>query len=291
MTDDAWLSIGEVERETGIARDTLRVWERRYGFPDPGRDPAGDRIYSQQQLQRLQLIRRLLNRGMRPGKVVPLSQAQLQALDGESTSESPATNHALSPLLEAILAQDAQGLIKGLEEAQAKHGLRYLVIDLIAPLLAAIGEAWATGRLEIFEEHFASRELSRFLDSAVRSLPQPASKPQYLLATLQGEPHGFGLLMVEALLRDQGQATTNLGPDLPMTQIISAAKRIQPKIVILSFSGNYPYSGIRRDLTELAQQLPEGMEIWVGGEGVRKLRKRIPGVKVMGSLRDLCVVG
>ena len=32
------LSIAAVERDTGLSKDTLRVWERRYGFPSPGRD-------------------------------------------------------------------------------------------------------------------------------------------------------------------------------------------------------------------------------------------------------------
>lgn len=287
MTDELWLTIGEVERDTGIARDTLRVWERRYGFPNPERNEGGDRIYSSEQVRRLQLIRRLLNRGMRPGKVVALSEPELLRLDDESARQADPGGDALRPLLDAVAAHDAQGLSELLERARATHGLRHVVIEIIAPLLGAIGEAWASGRLEIFEEHFASRELSRFLDTAIRGLPNPESKPEFLLATMQGEPHGFGLLMVEALLRDQAHATANLGPDLPMAQIVGAARRIKPKVVVLSFSGNYPYATIRRDLIELAGQLPDGVEVWVGGEGAAKLRKRINGVRLMGSLRDI----
>ena len=54
-------SIGMVERDTGIGRDTLRVWERRYGFPEPLRNDKGERIYNEQQLRRLQRIRRASN--------------------------------------------------------------------------------------------------------------------------------------------------------------------------------------------------------------------------------------
>ena len=60
-----------VERDTGIGRDTLRVWERRYGFPRPVRNAKGERSYPEDPLRRLQRPRRLLDRGMRPGKLLP----------------------------------------------------------------------------------------------------------------------------------------------------------------------------------------------------------------------------
>ena len=65
-------AIADVARETGLQKDTLRVWERRYGFPVPSRDAAGERRYGPDQLQRLHLIKRLLDAGCRPGGVVPL---------------------------------------------------------------------------------------------------------------------------------------------------------------------------------------------------------------------------
>ena len=68
------LSIGVVERDTGIGRDTLRVWERRYGFPEPVRNEKGERKYSEMQLRRLQRTRRLLDRVLRPGKLLSLGE-------------------------------------------------------------------------------------------------------------------------------------------------------------------------------------------------------------------------
>lgn len=43
------LPISVVERETGIPKDLLRMWERRYGFPEPARDAQGDRVYPREQ--------------------------------------------------------------------------------------------------------------------------------------------------------------------------------------------------------------------------------------------------
>ena len=77
-------SIAEVERDTGLGKDTLRVWERRYGFPVPSRDAFGERAYPPDQVQRLRLIKRLLDAGHRPGKVVSLSEPELAALMREA---------------------------------------------------------------------------------------------------------------------------------------------------------------------------------------------------------------
>lgn len=88
------LPIGTVERETGLSKDVLRVWEHRYGFPRPERDSNGDRAYPAQQVRRLQLIRRLMDAGHRPGKIVRLPETRLRQLLGngpeaDSEQETP----------------------------------------------------------------------------------------------------------------------------------------------------------------------------------------------------------
>lgn len=81
-------SIGAVERDTGIGRDTLRVWECRYGFPEPIRNDKGERIYTESQLRRLQRVRRLLDQEFRPGKLLPLSEDALDQLEARLQPES-----------------------------------------------------------------------------------------------------------------------------------------------------------------------------------------------------------
>lgn len=54
-------AIGTLERDTGSGRDTLGIWERRYGFPTPEGNAKGKRGYSGAPILRLQAIRRLLD--------------------------------------------------------------------------------------------------------------------------------------------------------------------------------------------------------------------------------------
>ena len=74
------LTIGAVARATGLSADTIRVWQKRYGFPVPQRRPSGHRVYSLAEVRRLRWISEALARGHRPGQVVALSEARLDAL-------------------------------------------------------------------------------------------------------------------------------------------------------------------------------------------------------------------
>ena len=76
----AMAGISAVERDTGISKDKLRIWERRYGFPTPLRDDNGERVYPLAQVQRLRMIKRLMDAGHRPGRVVVASVQVLAAL-------------------------------------------------------------------------------------------------------------------------------------------------------------------------------------------------------------------
>ena len=73
-------NIAAVERETGLSKDVLRVWERRYGFPAPSRDDHGERIYPAEQVERLRLVKRLMDAGHRPGKLLATPTEELNAL-------------------------------------------------------------------------------------------------------------------------------------------------------------------------------------------------------------------
>ena len=108
VENEGHYSIGVVERDTGIGRDTLRVWERRYGFPEPVRNDKGERIYSESQLRRLQRVRRLLDQGLRPGKLLRLSEEALDSLEAEfRPGDSQQQDESVAALVEAICSTDA----------------------------------------------------------------------------------------------------------------------------------------------------------------------------------------
>lgn len=69
--------IGAVARLTGISPDTLRIWERRYDIVEPERTPKGGRLYSQQDVTRLTMIKTLVDQGHAISTVANLSAEEL----------------------------------------------------------------------------------------------------------------------------------------------------------------------------------------------------------------------
>jgi MerR family transcriptional regulator, light-induced transcriptional regulator len=290
------LSIAAVERDTGLSKDTLRVWERRYGFPTPERDVMGERSYPFGQVERLRTIKRLLDAGHRPGRVVAMAPQDLDLL--AATIGVPAASRAadaalpaaqdLAALLEALGRNDVEGLRQLLARALSRVGLGHFVLDLVAPLNVQVGEAWMQGRLEIFQEHLYTESVQVVLRNALHHLPPSgAGRPRVLLATVSGEPHGLGLLMAEAVLALEGCRCVSLGVQTPGWDIVRAANALDSQVVALSYTGCTNPNGVIDGLTELRAKLPPAVELWAGGSAPVLQRRAIAGVRVIPTLRQV----
>ncbi len=234
------LSIAAVERDTGLSKDTLRVWERRYGFPNPERDHFGERIYSIDQVDRLRAIRRLMDIGYRPGKIIGLSLEDLQALAESVSQPAPIASEDqaadLDQLMNVLKSHEIEDLRRQLSQRVLRLGLARFVSELVAPLTEKVGDTWARGQLEIYEEHLFTESMQVVLRNAISTIPQPGSRPRVLLTTFPSEPHGMGLLMVEALLALEGCRCFSLGVQTPVWDIVLAAQAQDIDLVVLSFS-------------------------------------------------------
>lgn len=289
------LSITAVERETGIGKDTLRVWEKRYGFPNPLRDLADDRRYPMEQVQRLKNIRRLLDAGYRPGKVVGLGDQDIQILLDKINNLSR-TNVAavadgddLEHWLRCIETHQSMQLREELQRSLMRNGLTAFVHGVVAPLTTAVGEAWAQGRFEVFEEHLYTEVITNVLRSNLEALRQMRGQdtPKVLLTTVPQELHGLGLLMVEALLTLEGCACISLGTQTPLGDIVQAAAAYQADVVALSFTNVLSSSNVHSCLRDLRKALPASMEMWVGGSSMSLYQRPLEGVVASQDLRAL----
>jgi MerR family transcriptional regulator, light-induced transcriptional regulator len=290
------MSIAAVERDTGIGKDTLRVWERRYGFPTPGRDANDERTYPMVQVEKLRVIKRLMDQGHRPGRIVAQSMDALQHLSrGEATLQSSQSMGAvperedLMAYITLLQAQDHEGVRRELLKVLSKDGLQSFVTDLVAPLTALVGEAWAHGDLAVHEEHLYTECVSTLMRQAIAAIPKPANggEPAVLLTTFPQEAHGLGLLMVESLLSLQGCRCVSLGTQTPVRDIAQAAIAHRADVVALSFSLNMNPNHVVDGLTELNALLPSTVEVWAGGSAPALRRRQIERVSVLHSLASI----
>jgi len=280
-------TIAAVERDVGLSKDVLRVWERRYGFPAPERDSKGERLYSAEQVARLRLIKRYMDQGHRPGRLLTTPMEELEALAAAGADADPSapSGHAspeLDALIELIRNHEATAYLQSLQQQLARQGLRSFVQDAVAPMAAHVGFAWQEGRLQVFEEHLFTELTTRVLRHAIAAVPG-GREPRVLLTTLPNEPHALGLLMVEAVLSLEGAQCISLGTQMPLSDIAQASVAHRADVVALSFSSAFPARQIPALLLQLRAAMPPGCQLWAGGAAVRKLTPP-PGVTVFATL-------
>ena len=282
-------NIAAVERDTGLSKDVLRMWERRYGFPVPERDANGERLYPAAQVERLRLIKRLMDQGHRPGKLIAAPEEELAALAPRRPRETAAplpkaAGDSLDELIEYIRRHDGPGFQQAMQQRLVRQGLQAFVQDTVAPLTRRVGEAWEEGNIEVFEEHLFTELTKRLLRQTIATLPAGPG-PRVLLTTVPEEQHVLGLLMVEALLALEGAECIPLGTQMPLLDIGRAAEAHAADIVALSFSIAFPQRQIGGLVQHLRQILPPTVALWVGGGGIRRLAAQ-PGVALLPQLPD-----
>ena len=286
MSTATQLSIAEIERETGISRDTLRAWERRYGFPTPLRNQRSERVYDTGQLDRLRLLKQLIDSGMRPGKLIKLDDKQLRQLTFQQQDASSVPDE-VEVLLEALTSSSRCPLFPQLESLLRHYGLRKFMIDVVAPMNRAVGEAWFAGRIGVLEEHHYTEEVRRVLTTAWSSLPRGKGNPRVLLTTMPGEQHSLGLLMVACMLCLEGAEVLSLGMQTPLEEIVRGAVESQSRVVGVSCSEYMGRRTIAGQLVRLRKLLPERITIWAGGSGVSTIRFLPENIRLFTDLRQI----
>ena len=235
-----------VLKETGIAADTLRAWERRYGLPMPKRSGGGHRLYSQRDIETIKWLTARQADGLTISRAVgmyndmlasgtdPLAESSASAgLTPQDLSARPANLDALrGKWLDACRAYDEAGAEQICNQAFALYSVETVVLDLLQRGLHEMGEMWYRGEASVQQEHFASGLAMRRLEALIAASPAPTRKETILLACPPDEWHTFPLVMLNLILRRRGWNTAFLGANTPLERVEETAKAIQPALIV-----------------------------------------------------------
>jgi methanogenic corrinoid protein MtbC1 len=282
-------NIRSVVERTGIAAETIRAWERRYGYPDPYRSPNGYRLYTEDEIATLIWLKRQTESGMSIGQSIHLLEALRSrgqeptlALDLLPLSHAPAEDPvALRDELYSCLVSLHEGeSVELLSRTFTGLPVRSALLQVIEPVLVRIGLAWHNGEIPVAIEHFASNLCRAHLIHAMESLSAPKRKGRIISACAPGELHEIGMLMVSFLLREAGWNVTYLGSDLSLERLHEALSELMPDLVLFSASSSES-AGNLVDLTGVLNRMDDPRPlIGLGGKAFLEnlsLANRIPG--------------
>lgn len=263
--------ISAAAKLTGIPLDTLRAWERRYLAVVPGRSARG-RIYSEEQIKRLILLRQAVEQGHSIGQIAGIKDGGLRDLLEAGTSlstperaKSANEGEILAPVLQAIARYDYVAADREINRlAAAMASPRDFVHEAALPLMRTIGERWHEGKCSIAQEHMLSHLLSALLASMVRTYSPSHPPARVLFATPQNERHAFPNLAAAMLTAVGGLGVLYLGTDLPAADIVLAARKSGADVVLLSLYTK-PVPDTWRELAHVARRTPHTVSLWLGG--------------------------
>ena len=289
MLSNTFFLPSEIERETGFGKEQLRKWRQRFGFPPKESNVEGKIAYSNQTVEQLHLIRRLLEAGFRPAQVVGKTVLELQKLKLELGLNAVvyAPDESIITLIEYIKLNDLKGFSSLLVKKRGKQTMLDFVQNTITPLMIGIGDAWRRDEIDIHHEHLCSAHIERYLHAEILRLRPRDGLPVILLALPPGEHHLLGLLMAEAVLAEEGAVTINIGSGIPLINLKLAAISCKADVVALSFSFAHPSKDILPTILHFRRLLPPEIQIWVGGAGISVIRKKPKGVDFFYDFKDV----
>lgn len=290
------ISIGIAARRTGLSTHVIRAWERRYEVVKPRRTEGGARLYSHEDVLRLQLLRRLTEQGHAIGQIADLPTDQLVALLREDEIETAVEKIDVSPTmagrflaetLEAAQSLDGPRIHQTLMRAVVALNSTEFVHQLALPLLARIGDLWATEAICTVHEHVLSVNLRRVLAWMINSVPPGENAPVFMCTTPTHQRHELGAMLAGIAASEEHWRVTYPGADLPAADIALGARASGASVVALSIVYVRDKAALREEVKKIRSLLPEGVVLIAGGPGTRNAALEKSGAIVLETFEEL----
>lgn len=285
-----------VSRQTGLKPHLIRAWEERYGAVHPERAPSNQRLYSDADIRRLELLKTAVDHGHAISAVAPLSDSDLQELvargatrqvqegDAAPVAAAPAAPspaaaaQKLDAAIEHIRRLDVRGLETVLSAAAVAMPRQAFLGKIVLPLFRRIGNLWQAGELKIVNEHMASVTIRAMLWDMLRTVETAAAAPCIVVGTPAGHRHEFGALAAALTAAEAGWQAHYFGPDLPSEELAYAAHKLEARAICLSLCHQLDDRTLPIELTRLRRAVGPDMPVLVGGPGAETAHEAVRAV-------------
>lgn len=270
-----------VARRTGLTADVIRVWERRYSVVNPKRATNRRRLYSDEDVEKLNLLRRAISVGRRIGDVATLSIQELQDLVNTDESaaaripvakieQRPSTGSVMEyfdDCLDAINRLDSQDIYRSLSDASKSLGIIFLLEDLLRPLVSHIQDECRRGALRDTHYAIAIYSIRGFLSSLVMNEPYVESEYKLICASPAGQVSDIAALRLAAASKSNGWQAIFLGMYGSVDEIIYTQRISNAQLIAIGITRPADDPLLPNQLRRLRNQLDNSIEIAITGSG------------------------
>ena len=293
-------SISAAANRSGLSPHVIRIWERRYKAVEPLRSEGNRRLYSEQDITRLSILKKLTLTGQSIAQLATLPTVELNSfLLAESSQKNSLTSlvkpnehqEIITQCLEAIQKLNHVALNDILKENRINLGQIALLEKIIVPVMQKVGEEWSEGNTRIYEEHMASVIIRTHLGQILNDMQPQGAAQNAITAAPIGQEHELGALSAGIIAASQGWRVLHLGANLPPEEIAGVIKATEANLLMLSLTSTSIIPRTREGINEIINLLPDNINIFLGGRLLPeitnnlKLRKEIKLINDLTSLR------
>ena len=275
--------IHRVAKLTGLSKDVIRVWERRYGIVKPSRSSNRYREYSDEEVALLRFVKAQMEQGATIGGLAAEGHdaliARMRVATPVSLEEEKPHDRLLEDLIGSLDPLDKAGFERKLNGAVAVIPFEEALHRILLPLQRRIGELWHEGRLNVAVEHYVTKLIQQKLFSVMNQLPVNEFGPRVLIACPAGETHEIGAQTVAYLAATKGCQVYYLGPNLPASDLMTFCERIKPDLVLLSLTDTKPETATLQQIKDL-EPLASSWPVIMGGQGARAMEHLLRDTRI-----------
>ena len=287
--------IGIVSLRTGLSTHVIRVWEKRYSAVTPGRSGGNQRLYSDDDIARLLLLKKGIAAGRGIGNIAELPDDEIRLLiredshpfsertaepGGRAAADPDEGRRLIGDAIDSVRELDARRFRAALDNSGRTFGMNEFIDRFLPLFLRETGARWHDGSLRIFHEHFATGVIRTYLGDLLDRERTEGSGRLVIAVTPPRQLHELGALLCAVAAVTEGFEADYLGPNTPIIEIARAAELRKASMIALSII--YPKDDglLIRDLEDLAELTPTETAIVAGGGGTEWYRSRIHSPRI-----------
>jgi DNA-binding transcriptional MerR regulator/methylmalonyl-CoA mutase cobalamin-binding subunit len=284
--------IHRVSKISGLSKDVIRMWERRYGILRPERGANRYRIYTDEDVALLRYLKAEMDQGTAIGELAALGREELLRRVASRRTGYPAAETPYDRLLDELVASldpfDPPVFERRLNGAVAVVPFEEALFGILLPLQVRVGELWHQSVLDVSIEHYVTRQIQQKLFAAMNQIRFGETGPELIVGCPPGEYHEVAAQAAAYLARVRGCSVAYLGSDVPVDALVAIRAKARADLVVLSYTGASPRENGRSWIKKLADEILPSCPVWIGGEGAQSSRALLESnrIEVMDSLSD-----
>jgi DNA-binding transcriptional MerR regulator len=285
--------IHRIAKLTGLSKDVIRVWERRFGLLQPTRGANRYRNYSDEDVALLRYLKAELDAGGSIGELARLGREELMNRARRTAPRQSVVDHTFDRLLQELLAAldpfDRIKFEKRLNGAVAVVPFEEALHGILLPLQEEVGAWWHDGRLDVAIEHYVTKQIQQKIFSAMNQLPVAEFGAKVVIACPPGEEHDMAALAVAYRCRVRGCRIYCLGANVPFAALSNLCRQVEPDLTILSIPIPLSDDKGKELIHALAQDIQPLTNLVLGGNGALAMREQFlqSRINVLDSFDEL----